>query len=265
MEDLPTVLAVAPGESARALVRNRCILVEAASSEEAAALLEGVDIPFVLLDGKSGAKLLRAAAGPELSRLLHDLRSPLSGIVSHLELLSGGLPEGLSRDDARAALRGALALQDSLDDAALAQDLEQQRFALERSPVDVRLLLQEVLATAQGTAQRRGVAIAHPKGAPVVELDGKVLRRALHHLVQESLRRSPRGAELGVSIHVKPGLLEISLADRGEPLSPVEGDNLFWSRTGLRLARMVAEAHGGSVTAAAGDSGETLLLLCLPA
>src|SRR5882724_2029986 len=60
-----------------------------------------------------------------LSLMVHDLRSPLAGIVSHLSLIIEDAPEGHLREDAQAALRSADGMRDSLEEALQIRLLEE--------------------------------------------------------------------------------------------------------------------------------------------
>src|SRR5882724_4205346 len=60
-----------------------------------------------------------------LSLMVHDLRSPLAGIISHLSLILEDAPEGLLRKDAQAALRSADTMRDSLEEALQIRLLEE--------------------------------------------------------------------------------------------------------------------------------------------
>ena len=103
---------------------------------------------------------LQAAKDEMLSLMVHDLRSPLSGIIAHLSMLIEELPEGESREDVRAALRGADAMQKSLEEALQIRLLEEGQLPITRSSVDLARLLDEAVATLTAVARRKGIEVS---------------------------------------------------------------------------------------------------------
>jgi two-component system, sensor histidine kinase and response regulator len=59
-----------------------------------------------------------------LSLMVHDMRSPLAGIIAHLNLILEDVPEGRLREDVEAALRGANSMLGSLEEALQIRLLE---------------------------------------------------------------------------------------------------------------------------------------------
>src|SRR5207245_2139903 len=103
---------------------------------------------------------LQTAKDEMLSLMVHDLRSPLSGIIAHLHLLIEDLAESGPRDDARAALRGADAMLKSLEETLQIRLLEEGQLPITRTPVDLARLLDDAVATLESVARRKGIEVS---------------------------------------------------------------------------------------------------------
>ncbi len=204
---------------------------------------------------------LQAAKDEMLSLMVHDLRSPLSGIIAHLSMLIEELPEGESRDDARAALRGADAMQKSLEEALQIRLLEEGQLPITRSSVDLGRLLDEAVATLTAVARWKGVEVSTAvEGQAKASLDGKLVRRAIENLLGNALKYTPGGKDVSIIVRHLPDAVEVDVADRGpgipaelkagmfEKFGSVEakkGGPRKGFGPGIYLVKLVAEGHAG--------------------
>jgi signal transduction histidine kinase len=205
-----------------------------------------------------------------LLAISHELRSPLTRARINAELL----PDADSTSDA--GQRRAALLRDLQEMAALISDLlESERLgdghrALHKEPVDPSALLNEVLA---GLTERYALAASiHPKGsasqpqAVLVLADRTRLALLLRNLLDNALRHGAvaEGAQAPeVTVTVEPTQWCLCIRDFGPGVDAAALPRLteaFYrpdaarSRDtggvglGLYLCRLVAEAHGGSLT-----------------
>ena len=214
-----------------------------------------------------------------LAMMVHDLRSPLSGVIAHLQLLIEDLPEGRSRQDARAALRGVDATFTSLEDTLQIRLLEEGHLPIARSPVDLALLIQEVAVTFEPIARRKGVALSTAvEGQRVASLDGKLVRRAIENLLGNAIKYTQSGKEVSLAVHHQPGTVEIAVADCGPGIPEEFKASLFEKfgsievkkggprkgfGFGLYLVRLVAEGHGGGSSVSNREGGGALFRMRL--
>jgi signal transduction histidine kinase len=123
-------------------------------------------------------------------------------------------------------------------------------------------------------AEERGVALELHGGAVFAECDAAQIRQALANLIDNALRHTPRGGRVVVETRWVGDVARLSVADTGPGLDPAEVERVFerfYSRAGegggtglgLPLARAIARAHGGDVSAA--SPGGALFTLELPA
>jgi two-component system, sensor histidine kinase and response regulator len=205
---------------------------------------------------------LQAAKDEMVSLMVHDLRSPLSGIIAHLSILIEELPEGELREDAQAALRGADAMLKSLEEALQIRLLEEGQLPITRSPVDLSRLLDDAVATLAAVARRKGVEVSTAvEGEGKALLDGKLVRRAIENLLGNALKYTPGGGDVAVVVRNLPDAVEVDVADRGpgipadlkasmfEKFGSVEakkGGPRKGFGLGLYLVKLVAEGHAGA-------------------
>ncbi len=121
------------------------------------------------------------------------------------------------------------------------------------------------------------------RGTPDIDADGHWLGRAIDELVDNAVKFSPGGGRVAVSARPAPddpGLVEISVRDRGVGMSPEAVDGAFreWAQgdesdtrsfgglgLGLALVERVVEYHGGRVVCETAPGKGTTFSLLVPA
>jgi len=223
---------------------------------------------------------LQTAKDEMLSLMVHDLRSPLSGIIAHLSILMEELPEGESRDDAQAALRGADAMLKSLEEALQIRLLEEGQLPVTRSSVDLARLLDDAVATLTAVARRKGIEVSTAvEGKAKASLDGKLVRRAIENLLGNALKYTPGGKDVSVTVRHLLDAVEVDVADRG-PGIPAELKASMFEKfgsvevkkggarkgfgLGLYLVKLVAEGHAGRAQVLDREGGGAVFRVRLP-
>lgn len=205
------------------------------------------------------------AAGPFLSWLCHELRSPLNACAMWLDVLALN-PQSDKFPQAVDAIKRGLARQtklvNDLSDAAKAA-----AGGLEVHPVrfDLLTLLASGIDAWQLLAIGRQIrfrARVELSAAPV-DGDEDRLRQALNHLLESSIASTPAGGSVELRVYGAGRECVVEVEDGGPPLSPADGANLgvpleraptsAKTRSGLGLglavAHYIAARHGGSLTA----------------
>ena len=184
----------------------------------------------------------------------HELRSPLSRLRLALEFVDD--------DDRKENLRAELAEIDEIIGSLLeAERLNTRHAALQRSNVLVRELIEQLIETYFESDEARIDVIVEDSS---LEANVDHVRTALllKNLVSNALRYSDKGEKVRVSATREKDRLVIAVEDRGPGFSADQVANFgepFYrgdpSRTretggyglGIYLAKLVAEAHGGSL------------------
>ncbi|WP_406238678.1 sensor histidine kinase [Nocardia sp. NBC_01009] len=209
----------------------------------------------------------------------HDLRTPLAGIRAMAEALSDGVVTDRP-DVMRYAEQIGIEtdrLSRMVDDLFEMSKINAGALRLELEPVDLRELIDEVLAANRPTAERARVALRaeQPDSQIVVAASDHALGRVLTNLVSNAIAHTPPGGRVQMSAgtgdghawarveDTGPGIAEQDLprifevAYRGTAArSPVAAEGVpAGSGMGLAIAAGLVEAHHGDITAENRDQG----------
>jgi len=223
---------------------------------------------------------LQSAKDDLVALLVHDLRSPLAGIIAHLQLLQEEL-RGQQAGDVQQALRAADTALSRLEETLQVRLLEEGRLAVRRSPVKLEPVVRETVATLEAIAKRKNVRLSREvEGEPVAALDENLLRRSLENLVSNALKYTPSGGDVTVAVRRSDESVQIEVADRGpgipddlkhsmfEKFGSVEakrGGHRKGIGLGLYLVKLVAQGHGGAVSVEDRPGGGSVFRLTLGA
>jgi PAS domain S-box-containing protein len=150
---------------------------------------------------------------------------------------------------------------------------------LERAPINLNRLIDQVLALVQGTLQRNGIVVrtdlderpASVTGSPVQ------LQQVLFNLVSNAIEAMDSVAERAILIQTKveeSGDVQVTVEDSGSGIDPKDMDRIFGSffttkpngmGMGLSICRSIIESHGGRLWATSGASRGAILRFTLPA
>ena len=219
--------------------------------------------------------------------LSHDLKSPVSVIISSLEVLltfqeDDGLPESAQR-----LLKGALnAAYRQLNLVSALVDLprlELDCYELQLAEVDLVEIIQYVLAREQYTLETKGVNFSMnlPDAPLMINGDHELLGRAISALVDSVMKFTVRSDDLTINARQEGEQVILQFTDTGRPIQPgFEHDIMTRSpqwerrqagaRTSVALSLpfiyAVAQAHNGTFTAKSTDDGKsTTFTLTMPA
>ncbi|MBS6355517.1 sensor histidine kinase [Oscillibacter sp.] len=194
-----------------------------------------------------------------ISNVSHDLKTPLTSVLSYAELLRQEPLEGAAADYARIidekAHRLAVMVQDVFEVSKAASG--QLPVHLER--LDFAKLLRQTLADLEGPISRSGLTfrVDLPEAPVMITADGRRLYRVFQNLIDNALKYALAGSRVYLSLKTGAGRAEASLRNTSREELPdgvdltarfVRGDA---SRTdggsglGLSIASSFTEACGG--------------------
>ncbi|MFD5280565.1 sensor histidine kinase [Streptomyces rubrogriseus] len=151
---------------------------------------------------------------------------------------------------------------------------------VERKPVDLAEVAGQAIDQVHAEAESKGVEVRGTREAAVVQGNGVLLERIALNLVQNAVRYNV--AEQGwveVATAVENGQAVLVVTNTGPVVPAYEVDNLFepfrrlrTERTGsdkgvglgLSIARSVARAHGGHISARPREGGGLVMRVTLP-
>lgn len=214
--------------------------------------------------------------------LVHELRGPLNGVHLNLELLkmTSGSEDEQTAEKRRRYLRVVeeeLARFQSLFSRFVAQVFGDEQPA-ERSELDLREVVADVEELLRVQARKEGIhlSVEVPEEPVVVQGTREHLRQALLNVAVnalEALQGATEPRRLEVALTPTDGEARLSVADSGpgttaglrehlgRPQAAREAGGLG---TGLRVARSIAEAHGGRLGVESPSDGGSEFFIEIP-
>ena len=213
-----------------------------------------------------------------VSRVSHDLRSPLASVKLHLEtLLMRAIGPEQARECLEAAWQDLGRLEARIESVLLAARLERRKLRIEAHPVDLGDFLARYLARKRETVVRSGGRLeAGPLPALPVQADPALLEKIMDNLVDNALGHCPPGVRIRVELARKGRLAQLTVADDGPGIAPGDRRRIFrlfyraaaarghGTGLGLFIVASLVKAHGGQAwvdSPGAGSSFQVVLPL----
>jgi signal transduction histidine kinase len=210
----------------------------------------------------------------------HDLRAPITSLQAMLEAIEDGIVEPrhyLSALQSQVRLLGAL-----VDDLFELACIDSGAVSLDFDSVDVELLVASCVHRFDAEAQARGLTLSMVQRGGMTQsrcVPDKI-ERVLTNLITNSVRYTPAGGRITVSIAGGAGAVFVSVEDTGIGIAPDMAERVFepfWradqarssasggAGLGLAIARGLIEAQGGRIWAEPPPAGGTRITFVLPA
>jgi PAS domain S-box-containing protein len=198
------------------------------------------------------------------SMIYHDLRSPLSNVVSGLDLIRNMVPEDTGIDSviqiSERSLNRVQRLISSLLDTSRLQSGQK---ITSLAPVIIQDLVKEAAETVRPAAEASNfvLQINAPEKPLDLMVDGDMIRRVLINLMENALKYSVEGHTIRINLEEKDKYLSISVKDKGRGISPIDQEHIFdrYMRSdltankarglglGLAFCKLAIEGHGGEI------------------
>lgn len=216
--------------------------------------------------------------------LVHDLRSPLSAVVSAIDVMEDGLTNEARAEIMPQALqvarRGSMRVLGMIESLLDIARLQSGTLELTRIPVDVQAVIDSVVIEFLPQAQDYGVVLRSdaPPGL-VASADLTKFTRVITNLLDNALKFTPPGGAVSFGATTDDGMVEIRVSDTG-PGIPVEFQEKIFdqfaqvpgqrgrrrgSGLGLTFCRLAIEAHGGRIWVESPPGGGSVFVFTLPA
>jgi signal transduction histidine kinase len=222
---------------------------------------------------------LQAAKEALAQVLVHDLRSPLTGVIASLDTIRCELEEAGLRPDLQKssgeALRQAERLTSMISDLLDVAKLEEGRLQPRRSRISAAELCEEVRSHALLIPRARRLAILAEAGPDLfLDADRNLLTRMVENLTTNAIRFAK--TRVLVSAQREGNDLVFRVQNDGPPISQSLQGHLFekfaqGGRTdggwglGLYFCKLAAEVHQGSVGVGASPDWNVTFEIRLPA
>jgi len=210
--------------------------------------------------------------------MIHELRSPLSSIKAATSLLltpNVPLDEQKKKDMLNLISSQALKLLGYVGLILDTQRMQSGLITLQKQPHDIKDLLNERISLLQPLAAEKHIqmSLVIDQPIPIFNFDKEYIGHAVDNLLYNSLKFTPNGGKITVTVTREEKFVNIAIQDSGKGMAPDQIKNLFkkfskvdpkaTSGTGLGLyfLKTIIENHGGhiSVTSIV-DTGSTFTI-----
>jgi signal transduction histidine kinase/FixJ family two-component response regulator len=194
----------------------------------------------------------------------HDLRTPLTAVLGHAQLLQKGLERGAPGEReqrmAHSIITSAKRMNSMILDLVESSRLEAGQLNLKTRAIELQPYLMELIERASAPESGRSIHLHTAEDLPPVEADPERLERILHNLLGNALKYSPNGAEVSLRAEATGDQVTISVVDRGPGVEaddvPYLFDRFYRAKNairteglglGLYISKMLVESHGGRI------------------
>ncbi|MFT4039760.1 MAG: PAS domain S-box protein, partial [Thermomicrobiales bacterium] len=237
----------------------------------------------VLRDALAAAEAGSRAKSLFLTMMSHELRTPLQAILGYAEFLLHDHLNPLTpvqREDVGLIFDGAQRMDRLVTQLLDLSRLQLDELHLQLATVEPGPLLVQVKAIIQARAQAHGlaVAISAPASLPAVLGDTERVREILLNLLDNAIKFTVTGG-ITIAAQAHETYVDIAVQDTGIGIAPDDLDHIFeefrqaedlltrrhnGAGLGLTVARRLAEAMGGSITAQSTPGVGSTFTLRLP-
>ena len=262
------------GQSRTVMLDGRTLLITARA-------LPAGGVVLVLHD-LTETRRLEAVRRDFVANVSHELRTPLTSISGYAETLLTDPPDAETSRRFLETIHGnARRMQRLVDDLLDLSRLEAGRWQPEKSDVDAAALAREIWNGLADRRDARGI-VFEATAAPDLRLsaDPDALRHILTNLLDNSLRHTPAGGRIGVTVRADGAGVALDVSDTGRGIGREHLPRIFErfyradaSRSreeggtglGLAIVKHLVEGHGGRVAAESEPGRGTTITCWFPA
>jgi two-component system, sensor histidine kinase and response regulator len=244
-------------------------------------LTKPIDIDELLVRTRSLVRLKRMEVELErtkadfMAMLIHDMRSPIGGISSILELLEEPLLRGEPIQDvhkellssAEEATRQLLHLINDMLDLS---KFEAGKMNLTREQIHIGKIADRIMKQLQPQFKQKGIHVnlELEDGLPLISADANKISQVFTNILSNALKFTSSNGTVQIAIGKKPETTEVdeciwtAISNTGIGILPQEMSTIFerykqgvaseivqakGTGLGLAICRLIIEAHGGSI------------------
>jgi len=204
----------------------------------------------------------------DLTRMIiHDLKSPLSGIMGSLDYLESGMMGEMTREQGKIvtlAKKSSESMLEMIQNLLDVAKMEEGKLELKKEEFDITLLVHERLQQFETLVknEQKSLTLNIADNVPKVSAEKHLIERVLNNLISNAVHHTSMGGSIIISVAKIEGFVEVRVSDNGAGVPPEYIDKIFEKfvqverrkaqlRTGaglgLTFCRMVIETHGGLI------------------
>ena len=219
-----------------------------------------------IIDDITHLKELDEMKSAFVSMVSHEIRSPLSTVLSQIKILMDGLAGELGPKQAdilgkiSRKVQGLVELSNELLDLSR---IEAGLIVQDKQQVQLMDILESLVEFIQARAKEKDISLSLEKAdLPLINADIKSMEEVFSNLITNAIIYTPERGEVRVRGEVKGGFVGISISDTGYGIAPDEIPRIFerfyraktektrnivGTGLGLPIVKSIVEAHNGTV------------------
>ncbi len=236
-----------------------------------------------IIDDITHLKLLDEMKSAFVNMVSHEIRSPLTTILSQIKILTDGLAGELGPKQAdilgkmSRKVSGLVELSNELLDLSR---IEAGLIVQDKQPVQLMDILESLVEFIQARAKEKNISLTLKKtNLPLINADMKSMEEVFSNLITNAIIYTPEGGKVDVSGEIKGDFVGVSISDTGYGIAPDElpriFDKFYRSKTektrnivgtglGLPIVKSIVEAHNGTVKVASEEGVGSTFYVRLP-
>lgn len=208
----------------------------------------------------------------------HELRTPLANLQSHLEAMIDGVWEA-DAHRLKGCYEETVRLSGIVNDLETLARYDGEAVSLHEDSFDLSALVSTVVSGFETEFADKHIRLTLRLTTQEIRADRDKITQILINLLSNALKYTPAGGSIDVSLDGDADCAQISVKDTGIGISPQDLPLIFerfyradksrnratgGSGIGLAIAKSLAEAHGGTITAASEPGRGSAFTLSLP-
>jgi len=216
------------------------------------------------------------------SMIFHDLRSPLSNIISSLDILSG-LVNAKENETIESilgiAVNSTTRIERLVNSLLDINRLESGQKIVNQDVVSLYEMANEAVMEVQAIAEsrRQEISCLIPSDLPPIWVDEDMILRVLLNLLENATKFTPSGGKIVANASQEDGWVIVSIEDNGPGIPVLERERIFDKFTrlrgshrpgglgiGLAFCKIAVEGHGGDIWVESQNNVGTTFYFTLP-
>ncbi|MBK5244385.1 MAG: HAMP domain-containing histidine kinase [Eubacteriaceae bacterium] len=213
------------------------------------------------------------------SDIAHELRTPISILQSHLELMIDGIWEA-DKKRLENLHNESVRLGKLVDELGKIAKLESENLVLNKVKLDMNEISLDVLRTVESEFFKKKITLTYDGEEALTEVDSDKIKQVMMNLLLNALKYTDPEGTVKVSVKKASSKILVSIEDNGIGIPEENLENVFerfyrvdksrarnsgGTGIGLAIAKVIIEAHGGKIAAESIEGQGSCFTFELPA
>ena len=198
--------------------------------------------------------------------IIHDLRSPLSALIGHLDLIKMSLEDDpISENQHRylsSALRNGKTISDMINTLLDVNKMEENRLKINKTKSDITMLIKESIKLICPLNDKIQLIFKESRDDLTCICDHQLIKRVVNNLLSNAFKFTPEGGKIIISPSVSDKNVRVEITDTG-PGIPKKYHKMIFEKfgqvemrknkvkhstgLGLTFCKLSIEAHDGKI------------------